>query len=306
MRLRRIPRTDVEVPVLGQGTWGFGEARARRAEEVDALRLGISLGMRLIDTAEFYGAGASERVVGDAIADCRDEVFVVTKVWPSHASARALEEALRGSLRRLRTERLDGLLLHWPTRSVPIGETLLAMERLRRAGIVRFYGVSNFSLPWMRQALAAVPSGGRVSFNQVSYSLSQRRAENFLLGLARGHEHLLVAYSPLAHGRHGPWARVPAMRRVAERHGLRPTEVALAWAVRDEATVGLVKTASPDHVRSNARAGDVTLGPEDLAELDRAFPAPRGDIPVGLPPYAPVHRLVLAGNRLRMRGGDPG
>lgn len=300
MRMRRIPGSEVEIPALGQGTWGFGEVRERRTREVDALRQGISLGMRLIDTAEFYGAGRSERVVADAVADCRDDVFVVTKVWPSHAGAQALEAALRDSLRRLRVDFVDALLLHWPTRSVPIGETLGAMERLRAAGALRFYGVSNFSLPWMHRALAALPPGGRIHFNQVSCSLGERRAENFLLGLARTREHLLMAYSPLAHGRHGTWARVPAMRRIAERRGLTPTEVALAWAARQEEMLAVVKSASPEHVRSNARAADVTLAAEDLAELDRAFPAAAGDIPVRLPPYAPVHRLVLAGNRLRL------
>lgn len=301
--MRRIPGTDIDISAVGQGTWGFGESRERRTREVDALRLGISLGMTLIDTAEFYGGGGSEKVVADAIADCRGDVFVVTKVWPSHASAEEFKASVAASLKRLCTDHLDAILLHWPTNAVPIEETLRAMEELRQSGAVRFYGVSNFPRRRMDSALAAVPAGGRITFNQVQYSLGNRKAENLLLEGAHREGHLIMAYSPLAHGRYASWSRSPALQAVAARHEADPTEIAVAWAARDEAVVAIPKATSPEHVRANARAGDIVLSEQDLRELDGAFPRAAGDISVPLPPFGFVHRMVLSGARMMMRGG---
>lgn len=297
MRMRRIPRTEIDLPVVGQGTWGFGDVHQQRTRDVDALRLGIELGLTLIDTAEFYAGGGSERVVGEAIRDCRDQVFLVTKVWPSHAAPADLVRAVSASLRRLGTDRLDGLLLHWPTRSVPLQETIAAMEHLRESGAVRFYGVSNFSLPWLRRLEGA----GSAAFNQVSYSLGQRRAENAVIPYAERQGQIVMAYSPLAHGRHEAWGQSDALRQVADRHGASPTEIALAWTVRHASVVTIPKAVRPEHIRSNARAGTIELGPDDIERLERAFPKASGDISVLLPPYRLPHRIILAGQRMAAR-----
>lgn len=299
-RMKRIglPGTDERLPAIGQGTWRMGESRRARTREVDALRLGLSLGLTLIDTAAVYGAGEAESIVGDAIADCREQVFVVTKVWPSHASAAALLASARASLRRLRTDRVDALLLHWPTRSVPLAETLGALAELRRSGLARHIGVSNFDRRWLERARAALPAGERLAIDQVPYSLGNRRAEIAVLPQARSDGQLVMAYSPLDRGRAARGDT--CLEAIARRHDASPAQVALAWLIAGDGVVAIPKATRPDHVRANAAAADLLLTDEERQSIAAAHP-PSGAtdrLPI-LPPYAAFFRFAEAGLRLR-------
>jgi diketogulonate reductase-like aldo/keto reductase len=270
-----IPGSQARLPVIGQGTWRMGESRRERAREVEALRLGISLGMTLIDTAEMYGWGGAESVVGEAIRDCRDQVFVVTKVWPSHAGRRDAVASVRASLRRLGTDCVDAVLLHWPTRSVPLSETLRAFAELRAAGAVRHLGVSNMDGDWLAEAEAALPAGERLALHQVPYSLAERAAERDALPHARANGQVVMAYSPLGKGRLTSWPAYPALREVAARRGVSPAQAALAWVVSRGGVVAIPKAVDPEHVRENAAAGSLELTPDEARALEAALgPAP--------------------------------
>jgi len=289
------------LPVIGQGTWGMGEARARRPAEVEALRLGISLGMTLIDTAQFYGAGGAEEVVGEAIADCRDQVFVITKLWPSNAGYAPALAAVRASLARLRLERVDALLLHWPVAPALLAGTLRAFAELQASGAVGFVGVSNFDARWLRAAGRAAPPDLRLAFNQVPYALANRRVEHAVLPFAQAHEQVLMAYGPLGHGRLPSWRGYPALKALAATRGATPHQLALAFVTSRPGVVAIPKASSPAHVRSNAAAGDLALTPDEVTGLEAAFP--RGsDAAQWVPPASPtLFRLVLAVERLRLR-----
>ena len=254
-----------EMPVLGQGTWHMGEDRSRRAAEVAALRLGLDLGMTLIDTAEMYAEGGSEEVVGEAIAGRRDEVFLVSKVYPHNASHTGVPAACARSLRRLKVNCLDLYLLHWPG-STPLQETVEAFERLKDAGKIRAWGVSNFDVDEME----SLPPG--CATNQVLYNLGTRGIEFDLLPWCQERAMPVMAYSPVGQG--GRLLRDPALKAVAERHGVTPAQVALAWTLRAPGVVTIPKASDPAHVRENATAAAIALSAEDLAELDAAFPPP--------------------------------
>jgi diketogulonate reductase-like aldo/keto reductase len=292
MRSIPLPGTGAELPVVGQGTYRMGGSPAARTREVEALRLGISLGMTLIDTAEFYAGGRAEAVVGDAVADCRSRVFLVDKVWPSHADHAGVVQAVRGSLRRLRTDYLDAVLLHWPTRSVPLAETLRAFADLRRQGIVRHFGVSNFHGTWLALAERSLPAGERIAFNQVRYSVADRSIERATLPHARSRGHVVLAYSPLGLGRLARHPGYRVLRAVGERVGASPEQVALAWVVARGGVTAIPKAVAPAHVRANAAAGDLALSAEDLARIDGAFAAAVGARPPALPPWASFFRLA--------------
>lgn len=281
------------LPVIGQGTWGMGERPERRRQEVEALRRGFALGMRVVDTAEVYGAGGAEEVVGEAVRDCRDQVFLVTKVWPSHAAPDAVFAAVRASLRRLCTGWVDAVLLHWPTDAVPLEATLWAFERLVREGLARHVGVSNFTPARLGRALAlgGVPP---LALHEVRYGLDERRAERALIPEAAAHGRLILAYSPLAHGRLRRHRGFPALARVAARRGVSPERVALAWSVARPGVVAIPKAVDPAHVDDNAAAADLELTPEERAELEAAFPVRPGAGPPGLPPAGWLHRLAWA------------
>ncbi|MDI3297867.1 MAG: aldo/keto reductase [Bacillota bacterium] len=300
--LREIPGSRVLVPVMGQGTWGMGESRAAFAREVEALRLGVELGMTLIDTAELYAAGGAERVVGEAVRDCRERVFLVTKIWPSNAGRREALAALAGSLGRLRTDYVDAVLLHWPTRSVPLAETLAAFREMQERGLARFTGVSNFNLPWLQAAWQALQPGQHLAFNEVPYGLGDRRAERSVLPWARERGQLLLAYSPLAHGRFRRWAGWDRLEGMARRLGVPPAQLALAWLVRQPAVVAIPKAVQPGHVRQNAEAARLPLEEATLAELEAAFPRPPRELRPQLPPYNLFFGLVLAATRLTAQG----
>ena len=215
------------VVVLGQGTWGMGEDRRRRAEEISALRLGLDLGMRLIDTAEMYADGNAEALVGEAISGRRAEVFLVSKVLPHHATRRGTVAACQASLKRLRTDRLDLYLLHWRGR-VPLVETLEAFDSLAQSGDIRYWGVSTFDTADMEE-LVDIPEGRSVATNQVLYNLARRGIEFDLLPWCRARRIPVMAYSPIDQGR---LLRNATVRRVAVRRNATPVQVAIAWILR--------------------------------------------------------------------------
>ncbi|MBZ9895946.1 aldo/keto reductase [Mesorhizobium sp. BR1-1-6] len=257
------------IPVLGQGTWKMGEDSRRRAEEVNALKLGLDLGVKLIDTAEMYASGGAEEVVAEAIAGQRAEVFLVSKVLPSNASRAGVQRACENSLKRLATDRIDLYLLHWPG-SVPLAETVEAFEALKKAGKIRHWGVSNFDTGEMEE-LVGLPDGGNVQTNQVLYNLVRRGLEFDLAPWSRKRGIPLMAYSPVEQG---ALARNASLDAVADRHGATPAQIALAWVMHQDGVIAIPKASSQDHVRQNVATLDIELTREDLADLDRAFPPP--------------------------------
>jgi len=257
------------VPVLGQGTWHMAEDPRRRADEIAALRLGLDVGMTLIDTAEMYADGAAEVLVGDAIAGRRDEVFLVSKVLPHHATANGTIAACEGSLRRLGTDYLDLYLLHWRG-PLPLAQTLIGFATLIREGKIRYWGVSNFDVADM-QDLVALPGGESVATNQVLYNLTRRGIEWDLMLWCHSRRIPIMAYSPIEQGR---LLGEPVLRNVADRHGATPAQVALAWVLRQNSVIAIPKAGTPEHVRENHAALDIRLTELDLADLNRAFPPP--------------------------------
>jgi diketogulonate reductase-like aldo/keto reductase len=274
VRATKLPSGEA-VPVLGQGTWRMGEGLRRRADEIAALRLGLDLGMTLIDTAEMYGDGATETLVGEAIAGRRDEVFLVSKVLPGNAAASGTVAACERSLRRLGTEQIDLYLLHWRGR-VPLAETLDGFAGLLRAGKIRYWGVSNFDVPDLEE-LRSLPGGREAATNQVLYNLTRRGIEGQLLFWCRELGLPIMAYSPIEQGR---LLRNPALRSVAARHGATAAQVALAWVLRHADVIAIPRAGNPAHVEENRGALDLRLTDPDLAELERAFPPPTGPQPL--------------------------
>lgn len=268
MRTVRLP-DGTGVAALGQGTWRIGEGQRSRREEADALRLGVELGMTLIDTAEMYGEGTSEQVVGDAIEGMRDKVFVVTKVYPHNATRRGTAAACERSLKRLRTDRIDLYLLHWPG-AAPLSETVGEFEKLKAAGKILRWGVSNFDTDDMA-ALAAVSSA--CATNQVLYNPEHRGIEFDLLPWCAGQGMPVMAYSPV--GQAGRLLRAPALAAVAARHGATPAQVAIAWSLLRPGVISIPKAGDAAHVRLNAAAVGLALTPADIAEIDAAYPPPR-------------------------------
>jgi diketogulonate reductase-like aldo/keto reductase len=279
MRLRRFGRTGARVPPIGQGTWELETTSARGA--VTALRRGIDLGLTHIDTAEMYGDGRVEEIVGEAIAGCRDRVYLVSKVLPRHASRRGVVDACKRSLRRLRTGHLDCYLLHWPG-SHPIADTIAGFETLRQAGLIRAWGVSNFDVPGLEEA-AAVAGAEGIACNQVLYHLAERAIEHEVLPWCEARGVAVVGYSPFGSGRFpastSRGGRVLA--EIAAAHGASPRQVALRFLVRRPALFAIPKAARLAHVEDNAAAERLELTAGDLARIDAAFP--RGQRRHGVP-----------------------
>jgi diketogulonate reductase-like aldo/keto reductase len=263
------------VPALGQGTWKMAETASRRAREIDALRLGVELGMTLIDTAEMYGEGAAEQLVAEALAGQRDRLFLVSKVYPHNASRQGVMQACERSLTRLKTDRLDLYLLHWRG-GVPLEETVAGFEELRRAGKIRHWGVSNFDTDDMKE-LFAIPEGANCVTNQVLYNVSRRGPEFDLSPWMQDHRMPLMAYSPIEQGR---LPRSSILDRVGQKHGASPFQIALAWVLHRPSVIAIPKASSADHVRDNHRALEIQLDRDDVEAIDAEFPPPRRKRPL--------------------------
>jgi len=268
----------------------MGENKSAHADEIAALRLGIDLGMTLIDTAEMYGEGGAEKVVADAIADQRDRVFVVTKVYPHNASRTKLPKACERSLKRLRIDAIDLYLLHWRERNTRLAETVEAFEKLRSAGKIRRWGVSNFDLDDMKELLA-IENGSACATNQVLYNLENREIEFDLLPLLQtsnrsrqsGSDHQtspipIMAYSPVGHGR--GLLDNATLQKIAKGHDATPAQIALAWVLRQPGVIAIPKGSNEAHVRENARSIDIELTDHDFANLGREFPRPTSKEPL--------------------------
>ncbi len=268
IRRVRLPAGET-VPALGQGTWKMGESARQRADEVRALRLGLDLGMTLIDTAEMYGSGGAEEVTREAIAGRRDEVFLVSKVLPSNASRAGTIAACERSLKRLGTDRIDLYLLHWPSHH-PIAGTIEAFETLKQGGKIRHWGVSNFDVGEMEELLAA--GGESVAANQVLYNLTRRGPEYDLFPWQAGRRIPLMAYSPVEQGR---LARHRELKRIAEAHEATPAQIAIAFTLLRPDVISIPKATALEHVRENRAAADIELSEDDRAALDAAFPPPK-------------------------------
>jgi len=276
--LPRVTLPDGEsVPAFGLGTWHMGEDRRRRAEETAAVKLGIELGMTLVDTAEMYGNGAAEEIVADAAAGMRERLFIVSKVLPYNASRNGVIEACERSLKRLRTDRIDLYLLHWRG-AVPLAETLEGFDRLQRGGKIRHHGVSNFNADDMRE-WAALTGGEKVASNQILYNLSRRGPEFELIPWCRQHRISVMAYSPLEQGR---MLGNRGLQQVARQRDATAAQVALAWLLRQDGMIVIPKATRLEHVRENLGALDLKLTDDDLTALDRAFPPPKSRTPLGM------------------------
>jgi aldehyde reductase len=276
MKRVKLPSGE-SVAALGQGTWHLGDAPHRRQDEVATLRRGIDLGLTLIDTAEMYGDGRSESLVGEAIEGRRDRVFLVSKVYPHNASARAMLASCNASLRRLKTEVIDLYLLHWPG-AVPLEETIQAFETLQRLGQIRHWGVSNFDRSLMHQ-VAAIPGGTGVQTDQVLYHLGERGAEWDLLPWLRQHGIPVMAYSPIDQGR---LLHTRELVTFSRRHGMTPAQAAIAWLLAHEDVIVIPKTASRERLEENAGALAHQLTTAQLRELDALFAPPAGPTPLAM------------------------
>src|SRR5262245_22101786 len=276
--VRSVTLHDGErVPALGQGTWHMGEDRRRAAEEAKTIRLGINLGMTLIDTAEMYGDGGAEEVIARAAEGIRDSLFIVGKVYPHNGSRAGVVAACERSLKGLATGRSDLYLLHWRG-SVPLAETLEGFQRLERDGKIRYHGVSNFDRADMAE-WAALQGGDTVAANQVLYNLSRRGPEWDLVPWCREQRVAIMAYTPLGQGR---MLGTPVLAEIGRRRNATAAQIALAWLLRQEDTIVIPKASRAEHVRENRGALDVALTEEDLAALDRAFPPLEGKTRLGM------------------------
>jgi len=267
MEKRAFGPTRFAVPVIGQGTWNM---EADRRAAIAALRRGLDLGLTHIDTAESYGSGRVEDLVGEAIAGRRGEVFLVSKVRPGHATRPGTIAACTRSLQRLRTDYLDCYLLHWPG-THPLEETIAGFEELARRGMIRSWGVSNFDEVEVEEAVR-LAGPRRVACNQVLYHLGERAIEHYVIPACERHEIAVVAYSPYGQGR---FRSHPVLEEIARNHGATARQVALRFLVRRPSVLTIPKSARLDHVAENAGAGDLRLNEEEIARIDAAFPAPR-------------------------------
>jgi diketogulonate reductase-like aldo/keto reductase len=277
IRTTTIPGGD-KLPVLGQGTWRMGEDREKRRTEVSALRTGIELGMTVIDTAEMYADGGAERVVGEAIADRRDDVFIISKFYPQNATPKRMREACERSLKRLDTDRIDLYLLHWRG-DVPLRETIAGFGDLVADGKIRYGGVSNFDVDDLDELSRLKDGLQRVSTDQVLYNLLRRGAEESVLPWCRQRRRPIVAYSPLEEGLLSHKAH-PVLGQIAERHDATAAQVALAWVIRQDDVIAIPKASRGAHVRENRAAADIKLTKRDLEQLDESFPPPQTRIPL--------------------------
>ncbi|WP_040509216.1 aldo/keto reductase [Gluconobacter morbifer] len=274
-------RNGTTVPALGMGTWNVGDSAGRRPDEIRSLQQGLEAGLRVIDTAEMYGNGRSEKLVGEAIADVRDEVYLVSKVVPSNASYDGVHKACRRSLKHLDTDWLDLYLLHWRG-GTPLEETIRAFRELQDDGLIRGWGVSNFDVDDMEEIESLSDD---CLANQVLYNLEHRGTEFDLLEHDRKSGTVTMAYSPLGQG--GELLDHPALKEVASRHetSLGPADaaqIALAWVLRRPNILAIPKAGSPKHVAGNIASMEITLTDDDLKTLDAAFPPPKRKVSLAM------------------------
>ncbi|SLK02376.1 MULTISPECIES: aldo/keto reductase [unclassified Paenibacillus] len=270
------------LPAIGQGTWYMGEKQSSRREEVQALRYGIERGMTVIDTAEMYAEGGAEEVTGEAIKDCRDDVFLVSKVYPHHSDRKQMITACERSLSRLGTDRLDLYLLHWRG-GVPLEETVEALEQLKQSGKILRWGVSNLDTEDM-QELWNIPAGQHCAVNQVLYHAASRGIEYELLPWLRERRIPVMAYCPLAQGGRlrKELLEHSVIREIAKDRGVSPSQIALSWVIRDGDILAIPKAVQLNHVVENAAAMDVILTQDEVVRLNEAFPAPKGKVPLDI------------------------
>jgi diketogulonate reductase-like aldo/keto reductase len=279
MEQRTFGPTGKSIPAIGQGTWYIDSGH--RADAIAALRRGLDLGMTHIDTAEMYGNGAAEQLVGEAIAGRRDEVFLISKVLPQHASRKGTIAACEKSLARLKTDHLDCYLLHWPG-SHPLEDTIAGFEHLKAAGKISSWGVSNFDVDGLEEILR-IAGPGSIACNQVLYHLQERAIEHAVLPWCNAHDVALVAYSPFGHSAF-PGPRTTGgrlLQEIAQARGATPRQIALGFLLRSRHTFTIPKASSIAHVQENAGAGDLHLTAAEIERIDAAFP--RGSAPRSLP-----------------------
>jgi len=262
---------------LGQGTWNMGDVDAHRKAELEALRTDIDLGMTIIDTAEMYGNGRSERLVGEAIQGQRGKVFLISKVLPSNASRQGTIKACENSLKRLQTDYLDMYLLHWQGR-YPFEETVEAMLQLRQEGKIRDWGVSNMDVAEMEE-FYSIPGGNTCAANEVVYNLTRRGIEYDLIPWCRKNNIPVIAYSPVEQGR---LLNHKLLSEIARRHNATPTQIALAWVIRNPGVIAIPKAVSAKHVEENFKSLSIELTEEDLQQIDKVFPAPTRKMPLDM------------------------
>jgi diketogulonate reductase-like aldo/keto reductase len=268
MKTLRLP-SGRKIPIIGQGTWRMGEKTSHKQAEIAALRLGIDLGMTLIDTAEMYGEGGAEKVVAEAIFGRRDEVFLVSKFYPYNASYQGVIKACGRSLSRLKTDYLDLYLLHWRG-SIPLSETLEALQYLKQVGKILDYGVSNFDTDDMEEALS-LSGGDAIATNQILYNLMNRGIEWDLLPWCKQRNIPIMAYSPVEVS---AFVNHPQLGAIALKHNATPTQIALSWLLKQDNVISIPKATNPNHIRENRTALDLDLTQEDFREIDRIFPPP--------------------------------
>lgn len=270
------------VPILGQGTWYMGEDPRAKENEIKALQLGIELGMTLIDTAEMYGNGGSERLVGEAIKGIRDKVFLVSKVYPHNAGKNKISTACENSLKRLGTDHLDLYLLHWRG-GVPLEETIEGMENLKKEGKILRWGVSNFDTDDMQELVSAT-NGTNCVTNQVLYHLGSRGIEFDLLPWQKEHQMPIMAYCPLAQGGslRSQLLNDPTIREIAGEHNVNPLQIVLAWCIRSNDVIAIPRSTQEKHVIENATAASIELSKEELDKLNEIFPKPHRKLPLDI------------------------
>lgn len=268
MEMRQLGKSGEKIPVIGMGTWEIGDVKNEgRALEIQALRRGIELGMTLIDTAEMYGYGNAEKLVGEAIKDIRDEVFVATKVSAQHFAYEDVLTACENSIRRLGVKHIDLYQLHWPSNKIPIEETMKAMEELVSRGKIRYIGISNFSVAQTLRARQALPKSEVVS-NQVRYSLTHRAIESELLPFCEKERLTVIAYTPLDSGRL-PAARIP--KALLDKYDMTPAQLILNWVTYRDSVVAIPKASNIEHVEKNANAARARISTDDYRDLSRRF-----------------------------------
>ncbi|WPP41636.1 aldo/keto reductase [Paenibacillus hunanensis] len=270
------------LPAIGQGTWNMGDDASRRTEEIAALQAGIDAGMTLIDTAEMYGEGRSEELIGEAIRGRRDEVFLVSKVYPHHAGGKKLVQSCEQSLKRLGTDHLDLYLLHWRGR-IPLQDTVEGMQRLIEDGKIRRWGVSNLDVDDMNE-LMRIEGAEQCAVNQVLYHLGSRGIEYDLLPWQQEHRMPVMAYSPLAQA--GSLRREliqhPIVQQIADEQDAEPFQIMLSWCIRSGSVMAIPKASTVEHARSNAESANIKLSEQQLRQLDEAFPAPQHKVPLDM------------------------